>query len=187
MHSIRRGFAATVAVAALALTGCTATGGGEDGPVSLDYWAWAPNIDQVVDIWNEQNPDIQVTVQKQDGGDPVITKLLTALKAGNGAPDLIQAEYQKIPTLVSSDALADISGDLGDDVSGAFADGLWSSVTLGGDAVYAIPQDSGPMMFYYREDVFSDLGLQVPTTWDEYADVAAAVHASDPSRYLGTF
>ncbi|PSL39319.1 carbohydrate ABC transporter substrate-binding protein (CUT1 family) [Labedella gwakjiensis] len=187
MHSIRRGIAATVAVAALALTGCSATGGGDDGPVALDYWAWAPNIDKVVDIWNEQNPDIQVTVQKQDGGDPVITKLLTALKAGSGAPDLIQAEYQKIPTLVSSDALADISGDLDDSVEGTFAEGLWSSVTLGGDAVYAIPQDSGPMMFYYREDIFAELGLEVPTTWDEYAEVAAAVHDSDPSRYLGTF
>ncbi|KQQ10289.1 ABC transporter substrate-binding protein [Rathayibacter sp. Leaf296] len=186
--SLRRAAIATAAAAALTLTGCTASGdAGESGTVNLNYWAWAPNLEQVVDIWNEQNPDIQVTVNKQDGGDPAITKLLTAIKAGSGAPDLIQAEYQKIPTLVSSDALADISGSVSDDLAGEYSEGVWNSVTLGGDAVYAIPQDSGPMMAYYRTDILDSLGLAVPTTWDEYAEVARAVHAADPTKYLGTF
>ena len=141
----------------------------------------------MVDIWNDEHPDIQVTVNKQDGGDPAITKLLTAIKAGSGAPDLIQAEYQKIPTLVASDALADLAGTSAADLSGEFPDGVWDSVTLGGDALYAIPQDTGPMMFYYRDDIFTQLGLTVPTTWDEYAATARALHTADPSKYLGTF
>ena len=62
-------------------------------------------------------------VNKQDGGDPAVTKLLTAIKAGNGAPDVMQAEYQKIPTLVSADALADLSDVVGDDVSSAILRG----------------------------------------------------------------
>ncbi|MET3509514.1 extracellular solute-binding protein [Plantibacter sp. MCCC 1A11337] len=179
---------ATVATTALLLSGCSASSGGtESGPVKLTYWAWAPNLEQVVELWNEDHPDIQVVVQKQDGGDPAITKLLTAIKAGSGAPDLIQAEYQKIPTLVASDALADISKQGAADLKDDFSDGVWNSVTLGGDAVYAVPQDSGPMMAYYRTDILDSLGLSVPTTWDEYAQVARAVHQADPTKYLGTF
>lgn len=187
--AFRAGTAAAVAITALIATGCSAGGseGDSAGPVELTYWAWAPNLDKVVDIWNEANPDIQVTVAKQDGGDPAITKLLTAIQAGSGAPDLIQAEYQKIPTLVASDALADLAGSIGDDVAGDFPDAVWDSVTLGGDAVYAIPQDTGPMMFYYRDDIFTQLGLSVPTTWDEYADTARALRAADPTKFLGTF
>ena len=177
---------ATIAAVALGATGCS-TSPEDTGPVELNYWAWAPNLDKVVDIWNESHPDIQVTVNKQDGGDPAITKLLTAIKAGNGAPDLIQAEYQKIPTLVSSDALLDISDTVDPAVKDEFSEGTWNAVTLGGDAVYAIPQDSGPMMFYYRADIFSDLGIAVPTTWDEYAEAARTVHEADPKSYLGTF
>lgn len=183
--------AALVAATALLVSACS--GGGEtadpaaDGPVELTFWTWAPNMDKVVDLWNEQNPDVQVTVNKQDGGDPAVTKLLTAIKGGSGAPDVMQAEYQKIPTLVSADALADISGEIGDDVAGQFPEGVWNAVTLGSDAVYAIPQDSGPMQFYYRADVFEQLGLEVPTTWDEYAQVAEAIHTADPTTYLGTF
>ncbi|HWI29898.1 MAG TPA: extracellular solute-binding protein [Microbacterium sp.] len=188
--AFRAGTVAAVALTALIATGCSA-GGPENNnsgdPVKLTYWAWAPNLDKVVDIWNEANPDIQVTVAKQDGGDPAITKLLTAIQAGSGAPDLIQAEYQKIPTLVASDALADIAGAVGGDLAGEFPDAVWDSVTLGGDAVYAIPQDTGPMMFYYREDIFNELGLTVPTTWDEYADTARALREADPTKYLGTF
>ncbi|MBD8704041.1 ABC transporter substrate-binding protein [Frigoribacterium sp. CFBP 13712] len=189
MHSsLRRIGVVTVATAALILTGCSGGGGSSsDGPVGLTYWAWAPNLDKVVDIWNEENPDIQVTVNKQDGGDPAITKLLTAIKAGSGAPDLIQAEYQKIPTLVSSDALADLTDQGAGDLEGDFSEGVWSSVTLDGQGVYAIPQDSGPMMAYYRTDILDQYGLSVPTTWDEYAQVAEDLHAADPSKYLGTF
>jgi multiple sugar transport system substrate-binding protein len=189
MHSsLRRIGVVTVATAALILTGCSGAGdSASDGPVELTYWAWAPNLDKVVEIWNEDNPDIQVTVNKQDGGDPAITKLLTAIKAGSGAPDLIQAEYQKIPTLVSSDALADLTDQGAGDLEGDFSEGVWSSVTLDGQGVYAIPQDSGPMMAYYRTDILDQYGLSVPTTWDEYAQVAEDLHEADPSKYLGTF
>ena len=117
--AFRTGAVAAVAAAALIMTGCAADSGSEgsaDDPIELTYWAWAPNIDKVVDIWNDEHPEIQVTVNKQDGGDPAITKLLTAVKAGSGAPDLIQAEYQKIPTLVASDALADLAGTSAADI-----------------------------------------------------------------------
>lgn len=188
--AFRAGTAAVMVITALIATGCSAgaDASGDSGePIKLTYWAWAPNLDKVVDIWNEANPDIQVTVAKQDGGDPAITKLLTAIQAGSGAPDLIQAEYQKIPTLVASDALADMADSVGDDVAEEFPDAVWDSVTLGGDAVYAIPQDTGPMMFYYRDDIFTELGLTVPSTWEEYAETARALRAADPTKFLGTF
>jgi multiple sugar transport system substrate-binding protein len=189
--TLRLGALATAAAAALIMTGCSPDAGGSagtaDDPVELTYWAWAPNLDKVVELWNDEHPEIQVTVNKQDGGDPAITKLLTAIKAGSGAPDLIQAEYQKIPTLVASDALADLTDAGAGDIAGDFPESVWDSVTLGGDAIYAIPQDTGPMMFYYRDDIFQQLGLSVPTTWDEYAEVARALHTADPTKFLGTF
>lgn len=196
-RSIRAAVAAGVMAAALAMTGCSASSGGSSGsgglgtaanPVKLTFWGWAPNMDKVVDTYNSTHKNVQVTYVKTDAGDPAVTKLLTAIKAGSGAPDLMQAEYQKIPTLVSANAIVDIKKELPSSLESKFSKGVWSSVTLGGsDAVYGIPQDSGPMMFYYREDVFKKLGLTVPTTWAEYADVAKKIHASNPNTYLGTF
>lgn len=164
-------------------SGSGSTTGGQQ--VDLTFWSWVPHIDKVVALWNDSHPKIHVTVSKQAQGDEEVTKVLTASKAGN-PPDLFQAEYQALPTLVSNGAAADIS-DLVGQVKSHFADGVWQQVTLGTDAVYAIPQDSGPMMLYYRADLFDKFGLSVPTTWDEFAQVAKQVRKKDPKRYLTTF
>ncbi|MEV8373445.1 sugar ABC transporter substrate-binding protein [Kribbella sp. NPDC056861] len=193
-HSGIRRAALAAGTALLLLAGCSGTDSSPSAEsskpaenVKLTFWTWAPNMDKVVAGWNAKHPEIQVTVNKQDGGDPAVTKLLTAIKAGSGAPDLMQAEYQKIPTLVSAEALADISKQLDSGVAGHFPESVWKSVTLGSDAVYAVPQDSGPMQFYYRADLFKQFGLTVPTTWEEYAQTAQKLHAADPKKYLGTF
>ncbi|GAA1041414.1 extracellular solute-binding protein [Virgisporangium ochraceum] len=178
--------ASTLCLALLAGTAaCGDDGDTADGPVELTFWSWTPSIEKVVDQWNAANPGTKVTFSKQAGGDDLLTKVLTAAKAGE-APDLVQAEYQVLPTLVSNNVLADISRYVGDAKS-RFAEGVWGQVTLGGSQVYAVPQDSGPMMLYYRGDLFQRYGLSVPETWDEFAATATALRAKDPSKYLTTF
>ncbi|MGW2593109.1 ABC transporter substrate-binding protein [Streptomyces sp. NPDC001515] len=186
--------AASLAATAL-LTGCGSSdddGSGEgpaaSGPVSLTYWAWAPGLDKVADLWNKgegKKAGITVTVKKQASGDDLVTKIITAAKA-HKAPDLVQAEYQALPTLVSNDVLADISKEAGD-AKDAFAEGVWQQATLGSDALYALPQDSGPLMFYYRKDLFERYGLTVPTTWEAFAETARALKKKAPDKDLTTF
>ncbi|MEU6524718.1 extracellular solute-binding protein [Streptomyces sp. NPDC046924] len=180
--------AVTLGASALAACGSSDDGEARSGPVSLTYWTWAPGMDKVVDLWNEgpgKKEQITVTVKKQASGDTLVTKILTAHKAGK-APDLVQAEYQALPTLVSHDALADI-GDTVGDAKSRFAEGVWQQTTLGTDAVYAVPQDIGPMMFYYREDLFEEYGLTVPATWDEFAKTARKLKKAAPDKDLTTF
>uniref|UniRef100_A0AAU1I9D2 Extracellular solute-binding protein n=1 Tax=Streptomyces sp. NBC_00180 TaxID=2903632 RepID=A0AAU1I9D2_9ACTN len=179
-----------IALGATALAACGSEDASDDpsGPVSLTYWTWTPGMDKVVDLWNQgqgKKDQITVTVKKQASGDTLVTKILTAHKAGK-APDLVQAEYQALPTLVSNDAVADIAGEVGD-AKGKFADGVWQQTTLGTDAVYAVPQDIGPMMFYYREDLFKRYDLKVPATWDEFAETARTLKKKAPDKDLTTF
>ncbi|MFE6823343.1 extracellular solute-binding protein [Streptomyces sp. NPDC057690] len=182
--------ALAVALGATALTACGSSDedSAESGPVSLTYWTWTPGMDKVVDLWNKgqgKKDQITVTVKKQASGDTLVTKILTAHKAGK-APDLVQAEYQALPTLVSNDALADIAKNVGD-AETKFADGVWQQTTLGTDAVYAVPQDIGPMMFYYRADLFKKYGLTVPTTWEQFAATARTLKEKAPDTDLTTF
>lgn len=181
-----------ITLAAGLAAACSSDGGTDKGTAAapagkaeLTFWSWVPNIDKAVDAWNTANPNIHVTLSKQAGGGDIVTKLLTAAKAGT-PPDLAQVEYQSLPTLVSSDVLADISKQTSD-VKAKFADGVWQQVTLGTDAVYAIPQDSGPMMFYYRADEFKKFGLSVPKTWDEFAQEARTLRTKTKKQFLTTF
>jgi len=175
-------------VAAISLTGCAAGSGSDstdgavectpaEGKVELSYTSWIPGIETVVDMWNEKNPDIQVTVQTGPNGNGGTYKnFFNQLSAGN-APDLGQIEYDALPNFRVQDGLTDLAScanvlDSQDD----FIDWTWNQVTFGeDDAVYAIPQDTGPMAMYYRKDLFEKAGIAIPTTWDEYAAAAAKI------------
>ncbi|MFD2024502.1 ABC transporter substrate-binding protein [Promicromonospora aerolata] len=171
-------FAATAASVAV-LSGCGAAG--SEGPVTLEYWAWPAGSQAVVDQWNEANPDIQVKLTDAGGGDESSAKLLTASRAGN-APDLALVEYTTLPSLIVADVPLDITDHVGD-VQDAFTEGTWAQTTFDG-AVFGVPQDVGPMAFVYRQDRFEELGIPVPTTWQEFRSAAVAVKEADPDAVI---
>jgi multiple sugar transport system substrate-binding protein len=159
--------------------------GDADAPAKLDFWTWATGIEDVVAIWNKENPDQKVTVDRQAQGDELITRTLTAAEAGN-EPCLVHTEYQALPVLVSNGVVRDITADVAD-IKDAFPDAAWG-LTSFGDQTFAVPQDIAPMMLYYREDLFKKYNLDVPTTWDQFAEVAAKVReVGKPGQYLTTF
>lgn len=47
------------------------------------------------------------------------------------------------------------------------------------DTIYGLPLRGHPQMLFYRQDVFEELGLEVPTTWQEVSAVSQAIVESD--------
>lgn len=192
--------AALAVLAVLALAACGgdddggSDGGGEasackpsGGNVKLTFWSWVPGIDKAVALWNEQNPKIQVELKTTPAGNGgTYQNMFNALKAGK-APDLGQIEYDSLPSFRLQDGLEDIGPCGADKSMGQFIDWTREQVTFGEQAVYAVPQDTGPMALYYRKDLFQQFGIEVPETWDDFAAAAAKVHEQDPSVYLTHF
>lgn len=152
--------------------------------VELTYWNWAPHIDEVVAIWNEANPDIHVTVSRAATAAEIVQKLSAATTAGN-PPDVTNVTYQDLPALVVGGLVTDITAEMAPEKD-KIAPVAWNLVTFG-DTTWATPQGTSPMMFYYRKDILEELGVPVPTTWDEFAEAARAVHEKDASKFLTTF
>ncbi|GHS87336.1 sugar ABC transporter substrate-binding protein [Actinomycetota bacterium] len=152
--------------------------------VDLTFWAWDPGMDKLVDAWNADHPEIQVKLENPAGGDELVTKMITAHKAGNG-PDIGKIEYQSLPSLISAGAVVPIDDYIGD-IDDAYPDNVWTLTRFDGQT-YGLAQDFAPLMFYYRADIFDELGLTVPTTWDEYRQVAEQLRAARPDTYLGAF
>jgi ABC-type glycerol-3-phosphate transport system substrate-binding protein len=51
---------------------------------------------------------------------------------------------------------------------------------FGGDTLYLIPGiHSGSVLLFYRQDLLDAAGIEVPTTWQEYLDAAAALTTED--------
>jgi len=46
-------------------------------------------------------------------------------------------------------------------------------------STYFVTLDGDFQMLYYRTDVLADAGLEPPRTWEQYLEVAAAIHGQD--------
>jgi len=186
---------ATVCFAVIIVASLAACGGSSSstsstpttsGPVNLTFWSWVPGINTSVDLFNQTHPGIHVTLNTVTAGNNgTYAKMLTAIKANN-PPDLGQVEYQFLPTFEASGGLADISQYTGSATTNQFVPWTTSQATVG-NAVYAVPQDTGPMGLYYRADIFKKYNIPVPTTWAQYADDAVKLHAANPNSYITDF
>lgn len=174
--------AAALALSACGSTGTSASSGDENSVVTIDYLHRLPDgegmtpVKDIVAKWNSSHPDIQVNATKFDGkSTEMILKLETDAKAGT-APCLAQVGYGEVPELYTKGLLADVSGD-----AAAYADHYSSGALAGmkvGNAIVGLPQDVGPLVYYYNAAEFQRLGVTPPTTAAELESVAATAAAA---------
>jgi multiple sugar transport system substrate-binding protein len=210
--NMKRKFAFMILIAVLLLTACTTAATTEPATVApvvnptattaaatavpatqapqekveLNFWSWVPTIQEQVDEWNAANPNIHVNYVNAGNGNTEYTKLNTALQANSDIPDVVQIEYQFLPSYIAQNALADLSQYGANDVKGQFVPWTWSQVSQG-TGVYAYPQDSGPMVMFCNDSVLSKANVTVPTTWADFVTAAAALHKAIPGAYLSNF
>lgn len=184
-----------VAVAAAMLAGCAP--GGEAAAsctntvkkpdaTQVSVWAWYPGFEQVVDLFNENNDDVQVCWTNAGQGNDEYTKFSTSIEAGSGAPDVIMLEAEVLSSFAIRDALVDLSEYGAAEVKGDYTDGAWKDVSSG-SSVYAIPVDGGPMGMLYRQDILDQYGIAAPTTWAEFAAAATQLQAAGAPGVLANF
>ena len=64
------------------------------------FWAWVPGISRAVTEFNKTHPDICVTLEDPGAGGAEYTLLNNAMKAGSGAPDVAEMEFDEIPSFI---------------------------------------------------------------------------------------
>ncbi|WP_164999724.1 ABC transporter substrate-binding protein [Bifidobacterium pullorum] len=156
----------------------------------VTLWAWSPGVAEAVDHFNETHDDLQICWTQAGVGGDEYTKFTTANKAGKGAPDVIQLEYEVIGQYVagSTKYLVDLMDYGAGDVKDLYTDGAWNSISLGSDEhAYGIPIDIGPVAMIYRKDIFDKYGVEIPTTWDEYEQAGKDLKAAGYTGYIGNF
>jgi multiple sugar transport system substrate-binding protein len=194
-----------VAVSILAACGGSSTNSSSAGPAAspstsvlaggscrsgkatqVTFWAWVPGIGRAVDEFNKSHPSICVTLEDVGAGNPEYVKITNALKAGSGAPDVAEVEFDELPSFEITHNVVDISKYGASNYRDSFVPWAWQEVSHG-NAVYAMPSDSGPVAFYYNSKLFAKYHLTAPKTWAQFATEAAALKKADPSAYMTNF
>ena len=185
---------ASLTVMGIALAGCgsftnNSSNTPKDEKVTITYMHRLPDkegmtlVNDIVAKWNKDNPNIQVKATKFDGAaQDMIKKLATDVKAG-AAPDLAQVGYAELPEVFNQGLLQDVTEEAAK-YKDHFAESPFSMMQIGGKA-YGLPQDTGPLTYFYNAKEFEKLGITVPKTADELIETAKKTAAQ--GKYIMTF
>jgi raffinose/stachyose/melibiose transport system substrate-binding protein len=144
----------------------------------LTFWSWRQEdkaqYESFIDTFEAANPGITVNFETFEATN-YNTILATALAGGTG-PDLMMVRaYGGLENVATSGYLEALTTDaipaLADFPEAALAA---ESVRADGK-LYAVPFASQTMLVVYNKQIFADLGLSEPQTWDEMMAAAEAV------------
>lgn len=191
---MKRKLARVTAVAlasALALAGCSASNtGGNGSDASTDgegktitLWLAGGDTPEALRTYlkDEFNKETGGTlnIQQQDWGD-LVTKLTTALPDANNTPDVTEMGNTQSSTFTNVGAFLDIS-DMYEDLGGSSL--LQSFVAAGqvADKNYTLPYYFGSRYMFIRKDIWSQAGVTLPTTLDEFNSAVATIAQKNPA------
>ena len=152
----------------------------------LTFWAWVPGMNRAVEEFNKTHPSICVTLSNPGAGEAEYTLLNNALKAGTGAPDVAEVEFDELPSFEIQHYLVNLVPYGANNYKSDFASWAWSQVSQG-SGVYAMPSDFGPMAFYYDQQTLAKYHITAPATYAQLATDAVKLHSQNPNAYLMNF
>ncbi|WP_119696402.1 ABC transporter substrate-binding protein [Microbacterium halotolerans] len=183
----------------LPLAACASGGADEadeadlaSGPIKIWYSTNEQEIawgEAVVETWNAENPDEQVTAEAIPSGKSSEDAIGAAITAGNTPCLVYNTAPAAVPAFQKQGGLVNISQTFDDgesfiiERSGDAADGFRSP---DGD-LYQVPWKANPFMLYYNKDAFEAAGLDPEnpelSTYDDVLAAAAAIQEADSADF----
>jgi lactose/L-arabinose transport system substrate-binding protein len=164
---------AASAMLALGLVAGAGSAAAQSGEIRA--WSWniaASSLEALIPGFNEQFPDVTVTVEDL-GNQQVFDRTLAGCAAGgSGLPDVLSIENHEAEIFWAQfpDCFADLHG-LGytEEMAAGFPDFKRTELEVG-DTAYAMPWDSCPVAMFYRRDFYDNAGIDPASlqTWDDF-------------------
>lgn len=171
-------------VLSAAVAGCSG-GGSKDGSGTLRIAMPSPG-EALIKVWEDigkqfesEHKNVKVEFNFQDD-DTYQTVGLPNLLSGKNAPDLyFEWAGERLKTRVNDGFALDVTDMLKSaGLRDQFTDGSFNGMIVDGKT-YMIPTAGDVTnVIFYNKQIFGDLGLQPPTTWDQFLDVCEKLKAA---------
>ncbi|MDJ0334318.1 sugar ABC transporter substrate-binding protein [Salinibacterium sp. G-O1] len=185
IHNRKLSLAAMGVVAALALAGCSAGGGGDGGTVTLNMVESLTNparttlIKGQLDEFEKANPGVKVNLisPPTDSADQKLQQMLQSKKG----IDVLEVRDITVGPFSSNGWLYDMKDDLkGWDGWDDLTDNA-KSYTVQDDKAYYVPYGFYGLSLFYRTDLVKEAGFaEPPHSWEDLLEQAEKIN--DPSK-----
>ena len=158
-------------------------GGGDQTPSGTVHWlmdyndnSWQKRWEKLVKAYEEEHPDVTIKMEYVGFQGNSGQRLQNLIQSGD-PPELFQGTLPEMGLLVGG-GRAVPSNPVNDNIREFFDDDirLINTAKLGGSAEWLVPHGWQTIStFTYRNDIYDQLSLSVPKTWDELLNNAEAI------------
>ncbi|WP_344441369.1 ABC transporter substrate-binding protein [Agromyces soli] len=183
-RSTRTAMIAAALVAPLALSACAGSPSQEqtESDPTAPVVVWTDSTRQPgFEAYAAAHPDVdlEITVYKPA---ELISKVQLFNASGSGWPDVVFAPAQ------GADPYYEWAASLDDKIDADTLEGFGTAnrpCEFNGKT-YCLVNDVSQMVLWYNADLMAQFGYEVPTTWDEYADLGKRVAKEHPGYLIGS-
>lgn len=158
----------------------------ENTETEITVWAWnvaAKALMETAKTFNEKYPKIKVNVQEYGLAQNVYERYSVILSSGVGVPDIIQIESDYVQTFAETypQYFFDMNGYI--DIEGKVDPSKISTSYDSEGKLVSIPWDSGPVVMFYREDLFNQAGIDINSiiTFEDYISAGKKLKEKFPN------
>jgi multiple sugar transport system substrate-binding protein len=152
---------------------------------TINYWhhftspSEFDGLEQVMALFAKEYPDIKLIQENIPNADYMAK--FTAAVAADARPDTAMIQADRFPDMVNMNGLVDLTDRVNNwELKQFYPDNRWQGITSDGK-IYGVPAYTFVDWMYYRVDYFEEAGItKVPTTFEEFLDVAKKL--TDPSK-----
>lgn len=160
----------------------------EDLSGEITVWSWdvaAEALQATIPSFNEKYPNVKVDVIDL-GNQNVFDRGLAGCAAGGvDLPDVYSIENNEAEVFWSRfpECWTDLREFGADELYDKFPEFKWAELVYNG-RIYAIPWDSGPVVVFYRRDLYEAAGIDPASikTWDDFIDAGQKMLAATDGR-----
>ena len=164
----------------------------ENTETEITVWSWnvaAKALMETAKTFNEKYPKIKVNVMELAGGLSAYERYSVIFSSGVGVPDVIQVESDYIQTFaeVYPQHFLDLKQYI--DIEGKVDPSKISTSYDSEGKLVSIPWDSGPVVMFYREDLFNRAGIDAASiiTWEDYIEAGKKLQSVFPNVKMNGF
>ena len=159
-----------------------------EGDITVMAWDVAAQaLDNLVPGFNEEYPNVNVTVEEL-GNQQVYDRGLAGCAAGGAdMPDVYAVENNEAEVFWNRfpGCFSDLSTMGAGDIRADYPDFKWTELTIG-EQIFAVPWDSGPVVTFYRRDLYEQAGINPGEieTWDDFIAAGQTLDEATGAKML---
>ena len=153
-------------------------------PVEVTFWHamngdLEKTLQNLTDKFMKSNPNIKVTLQNQSSYNDLQQKITATTASPKDLPTLTQAYPHWMINAMQDNLLVDLkpyieNETIGDKNYNNILEGFRKALDINGK-IYGMPFNKSTEIIWYNKTLFDELGLQVPTTYEEFAQVSKTI------------